>query len=104
VLKPLAVAVNVTVVPDCSGADAGSGSIVSGAPVLMVQTKLALATLTPSLAVTRTLKLPCVVGVPDISPVALLIEMPGGKPVAAKIRVSPFGSDAFSWTLTFDPA
>src|ERR1700733_13405438 len=59
-------------------------------PELMVQVKPAapLAPV-PSVAVTVTLLLPAVVGVPEIRPVEELIDRPAGRPVALKVSVWP---------------
>src|SRR3954464_7416129 len=63
-------------------------------PAFTVHTKLALATLTPSVTVVVTLKAPAVLGVPLIAPVAVFSDKPGGKPLAPKVSVSPLGSVA----------
>ena len=66
----------------------------------MVQVKLSLSLLTPSLAVTMTLNVPETIGVPPISPVDGLIDTPDGRPLALKTRVSPLGSVAESCTMS----
>ena len=46
----------------------------------------------PSLTVTVTLKVPAVVSVPLMRPVAPSSVTPGGSPASAYVRASPFGS------------
>src|SRR5215469_1075904 len=65
--------------------------------VLMVQVKLAEPeALVVSLAVTVTEEVPAVVGVPEIRPVAELIDSPAGSPVAVKLRVCP-EAESVAW-------
>src|ERR1700751_1496614 len=58
----------------------------------------------PSLAVTVTLEVPAVVGVPEISPEELM-DSPAGSPVAEYVSVCP-GAESLAWIsrLTAVPA
>ena len=68
--------------------------------VVTIQLKLTLvALLALSRTVIPTLKLPAVLAVPEISPVALM-PRPVGKPVAVKVSALPSGSDATICRLT----
>ena len=71
---------------------------------MTTQVKLELSLLTPSLAVATSLMVPEAVGVPLITPVAGLMDRPGGSPLALYVRASPFGSDAESERLVAVPA
>ena len=63
--------------------------------IVQVNVALPLA-LVVSVAVTVTVELPRIVGVPLISPVEGLIVRPAGKPVAVKARVCP-GAESVAW-------
>ena len=82
-MTPVALASYVT----CPAVEVGDGigtSVKVSGPSAgsTVHRKLSLATLTPSLTETTTLKLPAAVGVPLMRPVAALIARPVGRPVA----------------------
>ena len=55
----------------------------------VVSTKVAVPVPDPFVALIETFTVPRAVGVPEISPVAALIDNPAGKPVAEKL-VGPF--------------
>ena len=101
---PVTLASNVTVEPATAGGGGGGVFRTKGGPAAMLQVKLSLSLLTPSLAVTMTLKVPETVGVPPIAPVDGLIDTPDGKPLALKISVSPLGSVAETCTMIGVPA
>ena len=103
-VPPVTLASNVTVEPTVAGAGGGGVFRTNGGPAAMVQVKLSLSLLTPSLAVAMTLNVPEAIGVPPISPVDGLTDTPDGRPLALKIRVSPLGSVAESCTIVGVPA
>jgi hypothetical protein len=54
-------------------------------------------------AVTVTVDVPVIVGVPEISPLDASIVNPAGRPLAAYVSVPPSLSDAWTWRLTAVP-
>src|SRR6185295_1562939 len=78
------------------------GAVVSGAAAI-VQVKLCETLNAPSLAMTVTLNVPAVVGVPVIVRGALLMVSPFGRPLAVNVNALPSGSLAVSARFTATP-
>src|SRR5262249_29203231 len=88
------VAVYETDVPATAIVVAGSGFRINAAAPLIVHVNDTGVELNGSLTVTVTLNVLAVVGVPVMRPVELLMLRPVGRPVAAYVSASPFGSVA----------
>ena len=56
--------------------------MITGAAAAMVSVRVALPVPPPLVAPSVTVEVPAAVGVPEISPVAVLTDKPAGKPVA----------------------
>src|SRR6185503_1541462 len=100
---PVTLAVNVTEEPATAGGGGGGVSSTKGDPCAIVQVKLRVSVLTPSVAETTTLYVPAADGVPVIAPVCAFTKTPGGSPVPPYVSASPFGSVAESCSETATP-
>jgi len=67
--------------PATANTPVGAPGAVTGAWITQVKLALPLAEV-PSVAVTATVELPAVLGVPEISPVPVLMTRPAGRPAA----------------------